>query len=365
MIKYLLPFWLLLVSVANGQLPAPPAPLGQPVTPLQASLGRKLFFDKRLSQNGTVACATCHDPNPGWADPNRRAIGINGRVGTRNSPTILNAAYSRLMFHDGRTIGMPTQSLQPITNVLEMGNQTENQVLRRLYAIDGYRALFEAAYAGTEIRPFLTDNVATSTGFRGRVLASAPTGKINRDAYGHALSAFQSTIIDFGAPIHRRMRGDVNTLSPEAEKGYGLFLAANCMSCHQPPLFTDLKFHNNGMEFAGKNQITDNGRSSILQQRDRTQADIRAFKTAPLVGVGRTAPYNHAGSFDTLERVVEHYNAGGGKIDQAGRAVKDSNIDPRVRPLGLNDAQVRNFVTFLREAFDSPEYPYVTEPALP
>lgn len=320
---------------------APPlrVPLNTPITPERIELGKKLFFDPRLSFDGTVSCSTCHDPNMGWADHNSVAVGVQGRTGTRNSPTIINAAYSTLMFHDGRTIGMPTQSLQPIVNRLEMGGQTESQVLRRIAAIPGYQALFIAAYGPQSLTSI----------------------QRMRNAYGHAIASFESTLVSFDAPVDKRLLG-LPALSPAAEVGFQIFAQSNCMSCHKPPLFTDLQFHNNGMEFASKTQTTDRGRAGVL--RNGQAGTERAFKTATLREIHRTFPYSHTGAFTNLEAVVRHYNLGGATVKN-GVMVRDRLQDPRVRPLNLTSAQESYLVTFLREAFASPNYPFMLPPRLP
>lgn len=342
-------FWLCLAAVAVyagvnfGTAPAAPplrAPLNTPITSARIELGKKLFFDPRLSLDGSVSCSTCHDPDMGWADHNTLAVGIAGRTGTRNSPTIVNAAYSQLMFHDGRTIGMPTQALQPIVNRLEMGGQSENQVLGRIARIPGYRALFNAAYGPQSLQTFAA----------------------MRNAYGHALASFQSTIISFEAPVDLRMQGMGNALSPRAELGFAIFQRANCVTCHVPPYFTDLGFHNNGMEFAAKTQTNDRGRAGVLPRRQA--GTERAFKTATLREIHRTFPYSHSGSFPNLESIVRHYNLGGVTVKN-GRYVVDPLQDPRIRPLGLTLDQEGYLVTFLREAFAGRDYPYVSPPALP
>lgn len=343
MFRCLITFVLALVPLlAAAQAPRLPSQLGIRPNELPVELGRKLFFDPILSQDGTISCSTCHDPKHGWADSNRLAVGIAGRVGTRNSPSIINKAYHPALFHDLRTRGLPTQSLQPILNVLEMGNQTENQVLNKLRAVPAYEALFKAAFGGTQIR-------------NGRVTA------VTRERYGAAMEAFQQTIVSFDAPVDRRMRGDIGALSPEAEIGYGLFMKHNCMACHQYPLFTDRFFHNNGMEMA-KNNPNDQGRFAI--SGTNRQRDLRAFATASLREVHRSPPYGHAGQFDTLRQVVQFYNLGGYK--RAGNQfVRDRFIDQRIQPLGLNAYQVDCLTKFLAEGFAGSSYPDIPAPMLP
>lgn len=346
---------------AVGELPQLPPPAQPwPPTAAQIELGRKLFFDPRLSIDGTVSCATCHDPKHGWSDGLPRALGIRGQNGNRlrgdrNTPTIVNAAFSPLMFHDGRTIGMPTQSLQPILNPIEMGDQTEGQVLNRIASIPGYRAMFEAAYGSR------TQTVRNGRRGGVRTIAASP---VDRNRYGHAMAAFQSTVVSRDAPIDRRLRGDLDALSPAAERGFAIFQSAGCMACHVPPLWTDNGFHNNGMEVAGKRRATDGGRAALAgvsNVKPDGRSNVRAFKTPTLREIGRTAPYGHAGDFASLERVVRHYNAGGARFD----GVIDPQMDRRIRPLGLDERQEADLVALLREGFLGYDYPHFETPELP
>lgn len=348
LVRILVALCLLLASAAALRAQAPPiGPLSPiPITDKTIAVGAKLYYDPRLSQavnvNGvmthTVSCASCHDPYQGYTQHTILAEGILGRTGQRNSPTTLNAVYSPLMFWDGRTRGMPTQSLLPIVNRLEMGNQTEGQVLQRLRQV-GYEPWFRDAY-----------------GIQRNGTA------ITRETYGHALLSFQSTIVAGDTPALRRLKGDTKALSPDAEIGYGIFLRSNCMSCHKPPLFTDLQFHNNGAEFSSRGSPQDDGRAGL--QNQNTGNNLRAFKTPQLIAISDTYPYMHNGRFTTLERVVQHYGGGGAKL-QNGQTVRDSNTDLRVQRIRLNASQQQYLVKFLTEAFVPYDYPIYPRPSLP
>jgi len=327
------------VKSSRGAEPPPYAgPFGIPTTAREVALGHKLFFEPRLSADNTIACATCHHPRHGWGDGRELAVGINGSVGTRHSPTIINTAYIPLVFWDGRSVGFETQALLPLSNPIEMGRQSEADVLRKLRLIPGYVSLFADVYG---IDP------ATGSAITGPRLA-------------RAIAAFESTVTSFDAPIDRRLDGDLNALTADEEVGFQLFQAANCMACHVPPLFTDNLFHNNGMEVAGKFRATDNGRAAAQGVAD-TPLTIRAFKTPTLREISRTAPYNHAGNFATLERVVIHYARGGIRYDGA----RDQFIDPRIVPTGWTATQQDYVVKFLARAFLSDDYPMILEPELP
>lgn len=331
---------LLITAVAvQAQTPQQSGPLGVAPSAQEIELGRKLFFDPRLSEDGTVSCSTCHDPRQGWSDGLPVAVGIRGQAGTRNSPTVINASYSPLMFWDGRAIDTTSQALLPLANPIEMGRQTDQDVVRRLRLIPGYLVLFAEVYGIDPIQ-------------------GSPVTGVN---LGRAIAAFESTVVSFDAPIDRYLEGDKDALTPDAKVGLNIFKAAKCAQCHSYPLMTDNLFHNNGMEFAGKLRITDQGRAGVLPRGSVRANHVRAFKTPTLREIARTAPYNHAGNFATLERVIAHYNAGGGNY----QGLKDRFTDPRIRPLGLTAEQQKYLVVFLREAFASSSYPLIEEPVLP
>jgi cytochrome c peroxidase len=324
-------------AVVNAEPPPrQPPPLGVPPTPKEIELGRALFFDPILSANGTVSCATCHDPKLGWSDGRRVAVGIFNQVGTRNSPTIINAGYVPLVFWDGRTVSTVAQALLPMSNPIEMGQQSEQQIVARLNSSANYVARFAETYG-----------IDQQTG-------RAVTGQ----RLARAIAAFEATVTSFDAPIDRYRDGDQRALTPEARIGYGIFERSNCMDCHKPPLYTTNGFANNGSEFAGKPQITDQGRFSIASS-GRGPDTVRAFKIPTLREIQRTAPYMHAGQFDTLERVVAHYNAGGTNF----RNQRDRFTDGRIKPLGLTEEQADYLVTFLKEAFAGSDYPMIEAPA--
>lgn len=331
-------------NLATAQILSVPAPQLPPLTRLnqvtstakEIELGRKLFFDPRLSQNNTISCSTCHNPSTGWSDAQPVAIGILNQRGTRNSPTIINASYSPLMFWDGRTVETITQALLPLSNPIEMGRQSEADVLRKLRLIPGYVAMFAEVYG-----------IDPATG-----------SPITGSRLGQAIASFETTIVSFQAPVDRFMAGETAALTADAQVGFHIFQGGGCMDCHKPPLFTDNRFHNNGMEFAGKVRVTDTGRFVVSRQ----QVDMRAFKTPTLREIQHTAPYGHAGSFGSLESVVRHYNDGG-----RHRFYKqiDRFQDRRIRPLDLTETQQEYLVKFLKEGFSSPNYPMIEEPVLP
>lgn len=339
-------FLLLLIVTTRTQaqtIQAPKVPwlLGALPTGDEIELGRKLFFDPRLSIDNSVSCSSCHVPALGWSDGQNISSGIRGLTGTRNAPTVVNACYSIRQFVDGRTTGQATQALLPLVNPVEMGNRSEQQVMDRINAIPGYAIEF--------LRIFGTD---------------PSTGKaVTAPRYARVMAAFQSTVTCVDTPAARYMAGNKEALSPAAQIGYGLFVSAKCMQCHPAPLFTDYLLHNNGMEFAGKRQITDNGKAKDLADKNiqARNADIRAFKTQPLLNLRLSAPYNHAGTFKTIRRCVEHYNRGGANASNQ----VDRFMDQRIRQLGLTETQIDYLTIFIEEGLLAIDYPMYSQPSLP
>lgn len=311
----------------------------QPFSPELRELGRMLFYDPRVSADGTVSCATCHDPNRAFTDGRRVAIGIDNLAGTRNTPTVLGAAYQDLQFADGRTTGAGEQSLQPLVNELEMGNQTVGQVMRRLESIPGYRKLFRQVFG---------------------------TSDVTEERFATAIVAFESVLLSQASPADEREAGFRYALSELAEEGRALFQTEGCAECHSGPLYTDGRFHNNGA--AAYVRSEDAGRAGILPQEARTAETIRAFKTPSLREIGKTGPYLHNGSIDTLAGVVRGYNWGwqwparrNGRVVMVHDARQDERVNRR-RNWSLHQEQA--LVAYL-ESLSSPALPRIGPPRLP
>lgn len=297
-------------------------PDDNPITAEKVALGKQLYFDKRLSRDDTVSCASCHDPQKGWSNGEKFATGIRKQVGGRNSPTIINAAYAPLQFWDGRAEGLEGQALGPIQNPIEMDN-TLPELVMKLNAIPGYREQFRTIF-GTDVT---AENVAK------------------------AISSFERTILSGDAPYDRFVAGDKQALSPAAARGYEIFFhKAHCSACHAGPNFSDNAFHNLGVGIDAEKP--DVGRMEVTKML----GDRGAFKTPTLREIGRTAPYMHNGSHATLEDVVEFYNKGGVPNDQ---------LDEEIFPLKLGPADSADLVAFLKEGLSSEAYPTVEAPALP
>jgi len=289
-------------------------------------LGRRLFFDGRLSEDGTVSCATCHQPRHGFASPDPIAIGIKDRIGKRNAPTLLNRGWGKSFFWDGRAISLEEQSLLPISNPDEMGTDLD-LIVRRLSQVREYQQLFRQAFdlEQTAAGDFASDDP----------LSLDATSAVTADRIGKALADFQRTLILGNSEIDRFRASTFSEISLEARQGLWLFESrGRCWQCHSGENFTDEDFHNTGVGFGQPNR--DLGRFEVTGvDRDRFR-----FKTPTLRGVEQTPPYMHDGSMATLEEVVEFYSKGG--------ASDDPELDPLMKPLNLSEDEKRYLVEFLK-----------------
>jgi cytochrome c peroxidase len=327
-------------------LPPIPQPVANPVRASPALLGRKLFFDRRLSFNKTISCAMCHVPEQGFTS-NELAVpsGIEGRSGRRNAPTLYNVAYLQALFHDGREISLETLIVGPLINRSEMGNPSIGHVLRTIQDLDDYKGRFEEA-------------------FEGRALTL--------DTLGMAFASYLRLLVSGNSAFDRWwFGGETGALDEAAQLGFGIFTGKGaCSTCHavtkEYALFTDQRYHNTGLgwrntmqprperqfirpapgtEFDVEQQHID-----ALRQLERPNdlgryevtlnpADRWAFRTPSLRNVALTAPYMHDGSLSTLEEVIEFYDSGG---------YNHEHISPLLRPLNLEPAEKHALLAFLR-----------------
>ena len=302
-----------------------PVPRDNPWLPAVVRLGRDLFFDTGLSLDGATACASCHAPELGFTDGQVLSVGAFGAVGSRNAPTLVNRAYGRFFFLDGRAASLEEQALHPIGQAGELGLGVAAAVAR-LSREGDYAGRFRAAFG----RP------------------------VNAGDVGRAVASYVRTILSGNAPFDRYASGDLDALDGQQRRGLELFRGrANCDVCHVGPNFSDEGFHNTGVAWrpgdmasaittavavaaiATSGSFADDGRFAVSgRQRDRG-----AFKTPTLREVVRTAPYMHDGSFVTLEEVVDFYDRGGNP---------NPGLDRQVQPLNLTDAEKGALVGFLR-----------------
>ncbi|MBS4168707.1 cytochrome c peroxidase [Parachlamydia sp. AcF125] len=298
-------------SVPLG-LPPLPWPANNPYDKAKAELGRLLYFDKRLSSDGTVSCATCHSIQAAFADHQAVSQGIDGRQGSRNSPTVINSAYHNFLFWDGRADSLEAQCKGPLANRKEMTlaqspDDAHRECQERIRKIPGYKKLFKSVYGNDDCS---IDDIAK------------------------AIATFERTILSGNSPYDRYIvNKDKSAMSAEAIHGLTVFKRSGCANCHVEPLFADDRFTNIGIGMDAKEP--DLGRYAITHN----QADWGAFKIPTLRDVEHTFPYMHDGSLKTLEEVVEYYNQGG---------IPNSNLHPLMRPLNLSESDKKALVKFLQ-----------------
>jgi cytochrome c peroxidase len=317
-------------------------PKDNPMTAEKVALGRDLFFDKRLSADGSISCATCHAPERAFADGRRVAEGISGRLGTRNSPTLLNAMFNTGQFWDGRAESLEAQARLPLVNPDEMGSQTYDQIIARLDRDETVINKFERVFGGA----------------------------ITVDRISKAIAAFERTLVAGNSPFDRYQAGDANALTSAARSGMILFRGkARCNVCHTInqgfgayPFLSDGNYRNTGvaataggfdaasrraMQIAGDFKpalLAELGKQPDSQLLGRflvtgNSLDIGAFRTPSLRNVELTAPYFHDGSAATLEDVVKFYVKGGN-----ANAFRDWQLEP----VDLSEDEQRDLVEFLK-----------------
>ena len=270
-------------------LPAVPIPADNPQSAAKIELGKKLFFDTRLSLDRASSCATCHSPEKAFADGLPRAKGFKGVTLPRNSPTVLNAAYNSAQFWDGRAATLDEQCKGPLLAPAEMNMLDEKHLVDRLASIPGYRHDFQTIFGGS---PSL-------------------------DSVTRAVAAFERTLVTPDSRFDRYAKGDKSALSDAEKRGLILFIGkAACSECHNGPNFTDNKYHNLGIAPAHGNP-DDVGRFAVTKNPD----DRNAFKTPTLRNIALTAPYMHDGSSATLEEVVDLYDRGGGDAPNKSKLI--------------------------------------------
>ncbi|HYZ84067.1 MAG TPA: cytochrome-c peroxidase [Bryobacteraceae bacterium] len=293
------------IRVPLGLLPIQ-FPKENPYTAEKAELGKLLYFDKRLSADGTVACANCHHPKFAFTDALPTSIGIKGQKGGRSAPTVINRAYSLAQFWDGRAATLEDQAVGPMKNPIEMGN-THEAIVAKLKTIPGYRAMFKSVF---DTEDFTIDHV------------------------GKAIATFERTVLSGNSPYDRYKAGDKKAMTAEQIKGMDVYFnKAKCDQCHEGINFTTNAYHNLGVGMDKPDP--DLGRFVVTKD----PRDWGAFKTPTLRDIANTGPYMHDGSLKTLEEVVEYYNKGG---------LPNKNLDPAIKPLKLTAEEQKQLVAFLK-----------------
>ena len=325
-------------------LPAVPIPESNPVTAEKINLGKKLFYDRRLSLNNTFSCAMCHIPEQGFtSNEMKTAVGFEGRTVRRNSPTIYNTAYYTTLFHDSRETSLEQQVWGPLLAANEMANPSIGYVIEKIKGLPDYNDLFEKAFG------------------RGPGM----------ETVGMALASYERTLNSANSAFDRWFYGKQNqAISDAAKKGFQLFTGkGGCSACHtitsQHALFTDNKLHNTGIGYADSmdmqpvkqriqiapgtyisvdNDVIDSisepkpgdlGRYEVTQLPE----DRWKYKTPSLRNISLTAPYMHNGRFETLRQVVEFYSQGG---------TVNKDLDPLMKPLNLNELEIKELTAFLQ-----------------
>ena len=306
--------------------------------PDKVALGEKLFFDGRLSADGTVSCATCHDPDKGFTDHRATSQGIKSQKGQRNAPTVLNALYNDSQFWDGRAAHLEDQAKLPILNPIEMGQKTPADVVAALEKIPEYPPAFQKAFGHP----------------------------VNYDDLGRAIAAYERTQTATSSRFDRFLAGDEGQLNPQEKRGWALFNGkGRCMSCHAfnptQPTFSDNKFHNIGVSAHKQNfpdlakkalKLVDSGNAEAVDRAaietdlselgrflvTKQPKDIGTFKTPGLRNLFVTQPYFHDGSQATVWDVIDHYNKGG---------VQNPFLDGGITRLGLTEPEIDDLVVFL------------------
>lgn len=282
-------------------------PDSNPLSQAKIDLGRKLYFDTRLSKDNTISCATCHDPDKGFAETSAVSTGFHKQKGARNSPTVMNRLFSKEQFWDGRAADLEAQALGPIENPIEMGNTLQGMV-SSLKAIQAYAPEFEKAFGSPEI---------------------------TAEKVGMAIASYERTVLAGNSPYDRYQAGDKTAMNESAVRGLAIFNDANrgnCAACHTGSNLTDESYHNLGVGM--DKPKPDLGRYAITKK----DADRGAFKTPTLRNIAQTAPYLHDGSEPTLAKVVDFYVKGG---------VPNKYLSDKMKPLTLSDQDKTDLVAFM------------------
>src|SRR6266404_5238483 len=325
------------VAMTRGVIPA-----DNPQTPEKISLGQKLFFDRRLSADGTISCSTCHDPALAFTDRKPTSVGIKGRVGQRNAPTILNALYNKTQFWDGRVNTLGEQAALPIVNSVEMGHASLDAAVAQIAAVEEYQQAFRNVFGRPPNSPDLL----------------------------RAIASYERTQLSFDSPFDHFIAGDKNAIDDSAKHGWELFnTQARCNKCHaltetqrDVTVFTDNDFHNIGIGIIRHNVVAlarqaeqlfiFNDTATIDRAAIQTdmsalgrflitkkEKDIASFKTPDIRNVLVTAPYFHDGSQETRWDVIDHYNKGDG--------LQNPYLDEDIQPLALTESEIDDLVAFM------------------
>ncbi|MEM7624287.1 MAG: cytochrome c peroxidase [Planctomycetota bacterium] len=317
-----------------GLLPDVVFPDDNPYTKEKAELGKQLFYDPRLSASNQMACASCHDPDLGWADGRTVSFGTQRLELARNAPTILNSGHQEILFWDGRADSLEDLTLKVIENADEMHGVGED-VAAKINDVPEYRAAFKEVFGEDEV---------------------------TIDALTKAVATFVRTVNGGRSAFDRFLKGNPDALSDSAVRGLHLFrTAAKCMNCHHGPTLSDHKLHNTGLSLHGRPD-EDLGLYRITQNPE----DVGKFKTPPLRHASRTGPYMHHGLFESLIVTVRAYNIGMPTPRRRANQQDDPLFpekSPLLHRLDLDDQQLEDLVAFI-ESLEEP-HRRIKPPELP
>ena len=285
-------------------------PENNPLTKAKVELGKLLFFDKRLSANDTIACASCHVPSLAFTDGQPVSTGIHGQKGGRSAPTAINRVFSSAQFWDGRAATLEEQSVGPFANPIEHGFKDHDELVAKVKSIAGYGPFFERAFGSPAI---------------------------TTDLIGKAIASFQRTLLSGNSAYDRfTMGNEEQALSANAQNGLRVFLGkGQCLRCHFGFNFTDERYHNLGAAWDEQSKsFADVGRYEVTNKTE----DVGAFKTPTIREIANTAPYMHDGSLATLREVVDFYDQGG---------IPNPRLDPLIKPLKLTEQEKKDLVEFM------------------
>lgn len=328
--------------MADNLLGLPPLtiPADNPQTPEKVALGKSLFNDKRFSADGTISCASCHSAKKAFTDNLPVSKGFKGQTGTRNAPSVLNAAFYQSFFWDGRAQSLEEQALKPLTNPIEHGLENHQPILEIIQHDKNYLAQFNRVFNVSE-------------------------NEITINHVAKAIASFERTLIAGNSDFDRYFYGmNPSAISESAARGSRIFRRkGNCAVCHEislnNALFTDNRFYNVGVGFNKLNPVLDKIIETVNQNKSLDELkltneqhsefgqfaitkqlnDLGKFKTPTLRNIALTAPYMHDGRFKTLKEVIEHYNKGG---------EKNSFLDPKIFPLDLTPQEKLDLEAFLQ-----------------
>jgi len=333
-------------------------PENNPLTRAKIELGRQLYFDPRLSSDGTISCASCHAPDQGWAAHTRFGVGVRGQEGGRNSPVSYNRILSTLQFWDGRAATLEDQGVGPIANPIEMGN-THDVCVKTLKGIEGYRLQFEKIFPKEGVT---IGNVGKAIASFERTVVTGTSPADMYEPYRAFVNGFKSELEDLEAfkkddedsyneYVALKKAVEDSGISESAMRGREVFFSSekgNCTACHVGANFTDEKYHNLGVGM--DQEKPDLGRYEI----SKDEKDKGAFKTPTVRNVALTAPYMHDGSQKTLEEVVEWYDKGGHP---------NPHLSDKIKKLNLTKQEKQDLVEYMK-ALTGP-FPEVETDRLP